>query len=309
MAYYSGQATSYQELLDVLVAACVTEGWTWADGILSKSNIFLKLNVNSSGVFENGEGVIAKIGTGKLGAALENSIGGAARLGRIASAGWGSDFNFPVKYNIHVFEEIVEEVFFIIQVGIDQFQYLAFGQSDISGHGAWMSSTCGLVYNSYTHNLVTNNPSFTGGSWTYSHVRAPFWQKQEYGFVNYIAVSEVIRDEVNGKWLNNNSGDLYAFSQIEPLINRQPSNWDSNTIFLPINVYATKYQSKVALVLSIKNAHYLRIDNLEPEQIITLGNDKWKVYPFFRKNRQQRDSGWDYNHSGTFGWVIRYDGP
>lgn len=42
MAFYNGQASSYQELLDVLVAGCVEQGWTWTNGILSKGYAFVK---------------------------------------------------------------------------------------------------------------------------------------------------------------------------------------------------------------------------------------------------------------------------
>jgi len=61
--------------------------------------------------------------------------------------------------------------------------------------------------------------------------------------------------------------------------------------------------------VDLQNARTLRVDNYDPGQIITLGDDQWRIYPFYRKNADQRDgttsSGGD--HSGTMGWAIRYD--
>ena len=68
-------------------------------------------------------------------------------------------------------------------------------------------------------------------------------------------------------------------------------------------------ENKVRLVLEVRNARYMRIGNNDPEQVITLGPDRWKVFPFLRKNASVPDGGSVIDHSGTFGWAIRYDGP
>ena len=67
--------------------------------------------------------------------------------------------------------------------------------------------------------------------------------------------------------------------------------------------------NKVSILAKIENARYLRIDNLQPEQILTFGAEKWMVFPFHKKNSSVRDGGTSIDHSGTFGWAIRYDGP
>jgi hypothetical protein len=48
---------------------------------------------------------------------------------------------------------------------------------------------------------------------------------------------------------------------------------------------------------------------------VTIGQDRWKIYPFFKKNIQYRNgttgaspSG-GTNHSGTLAMAIRHDGP
>jgi len=51
---------------------------------------------------------------------------------------------------------------------------------------------------------------------------------------------------------------------------------------------------------------YVVIANLQPEDIITLGSDRWRVYPFFRKGAAFAPAGQD---TGYLGMAIRYDGP
>lgn len=97
-----------------------------------------------------------------------------------------------------------------------------------------------------------------------------------------------------------------------PHLSRSPSAWNQESPLLPIQCTLVRASSKVSLVADIRNARYLRVDNHSPEQIIELGPDRWKIYPFYRKNTSARDGsvapvGTD--HTGTFGWAIRYDGP
>ncbi len=61
--------------------------------------------------------------------------------------------------------------------------------------------------------------------------------------------------------------------------------------------------------LQFENAKFIRINNYEPEQLIVLGNDKWMVFPFYKKNSESLGGTGISDHTGTFGWVIRYDGP
>lgn len=80
---------------------------------------------------------------------------------------------------------------------------------------------------------------------------------------------------------------------------------------IPFSVYENRGSSKQALVMQPKNSRFLNIANYEPGQIITLGADKWKVYPFAKKNASGMTSEGQYYtaDSGRHGWAIRYDGP
>ena len=69
----------------------------------------------------------------------------------------------------------------------------------------------------------------------------------------------------------------------------------------------------VATVVNPRNARLCRLDNLTPGSIVTYGADQWKVYPWLRKDATTRN-GKDNsrltppNHTGTYGYAIRYTG-
>ena len=75
---------------------------------------------------------------------------------------------------------------------------------------------------------------------------------------------------------------------------------------LPLTV--GKKSLKKTLACIFENARYVCINNFEPEQIIQLGNEKWMIFPFYKKNPVKIESMGE-DHTANFGWAIRYDGP
>lgn len=309
MAYYSGQAVSYQELLDVLVSACVMQGWTWADGILNKGNIFVKLSV----AIGDGAGIVASSGTGKVGANLTNASPIEPRLGRNTVK--APIVTFPLNYMLHVFNDI-NEVFLIIKFDNDRYHYLAFGTTATSGLCLWVVATAGKLYTSSTSASFGFAISATVGleqmlNYSQSQSCGPFWCTR--GGVNNDLAKTAIYTSIDNNWVvsTNINDAVNAIFSVSSLINKNPSNWNNESILIPIEIQQYRASNKKSIVANIECARYLRIDNYEPEQIIVLGHTKWKVYPFYRKNIQQRDGGGTggADHTGTFGWAIRYDGP
>lgn len=303
MAYYSGQVASYQELLDALVAACVAEGWIWTDGILSKGESFVRLYTQTGSY----SGVLAQGGTGKTNSSLVNPSGVSPRLGRPAVLGQGQNSNvtWPAQYYIHIFND-PDEVWLILHHSIDAFWKLAFGYSELPSTGLWITGTAshnGPSQSSAAKGSFAISPTGTG--YNLLSTGMPFWQTGNSYPENIVYIDN------DWVWVRG-SRDLNAIDSIQPLISRQPSNWNSEAILLPINVCQIAASSKRRFVVQVRHARYLRIDNYEPNQTLTLGNEEWKIYPGVRKNLAYRDGGGGSNgsdHTGTFGIAIRYDGP
>lgn len=316
MAYYSGQASSYQELQTVLTNACVEQGWTWADGILNKGLAYVKLSVTTNGIIIQG-------GTGKSGSTLINASQITPRMGTI-HATLGNKIAFPLSYNIHVFQN-PDELFFILKSN-EYYYWLSFGNSNLQtsyGTGMWLSA-CALrdleVYTGGSSGGVlidasgSGLDSYNGGI---ASSTALFWKTNNI-------TAEKSQDTINcsihgGQWVGSPTLASYnAYDRIlspttlHPLLSLLPSKILSDSILMPIQAYVVTNSSKLVMVADLKNARYVRIDNFEPDQILQIGTDKWKIYPFYRKNISKKDGqvvGGMIDHSGTFGWAIRYDGP
>lgn len=309
MAYYSGQASSYPELLNVLTSACVAEGWTWADGILSKGGIFVKLTISTG----DGAGIVATGGTGKAGTALLNASPIEPRLGRHNQS--APIVTFPLNYMLHVFGD-TPEVFLMINFDIDRYHYLAFGAQASPEICLWIVATAGKSYSlQYSAGSLDFTISPTVGleqmlNYSKSTSCGPFWCTR--GGVNNDLAKTAVYSAVDAAWLVSADLNVYvnAIDAVQPLI-RINQLWNSESILLPIQIVQNRLSNKKSIIGNIKRARYIRIDNYEPGQIITLGSVKWKIYPFYRKNIAQRDGGGTggADHTGTFGWAIGYDGP
>lgn len=303
MAYYSGLASSYTELKDVLIDACSENGWSVSGNtIISKAEMFFKLRISDQNGWPDGPGILMQGGN-----SISNFTSPEVRLGNIAISTAGNyplKIIFPINYMIHIFDH---EVFLIINYQIDNFMYLVFGQDQFT-KAIWLS---GSIYQ-YISNLDLFTIYNNGGGSDTNSARSGggfFWAG--YG------LGRNTKDTIyfDNEWSQTNGGFAYREGAVSALpsyiniINKIPSLWSSDSIFLPINIFKLAASSKVRLICQIQHAKFTRLDNFEPNQIIELGNDKWKIYPFHKKNILSRDGGADANHTGTFGWAIRYDGP
>lgn len=301
MAYYSGQASSYQELLNILTNACVDNDWVWADEILSKNGVFIKLQVLSTGTTT---GIKATGGTGKAGSTLINPSPTSPRMGNMHPT--MNLPNFPVLYHLFIFNN---EVYLIFKFNLNSFYYLAFGRSYLNPdvNNFWISATsCGAgAYNNSGGSVTifeTNGGAGGGGNPT---PVAPFWNMNSY--TDDWTNSVLMHGLDGGIWSTANK-NASVVAALVPLIYRQPSGWNSEAIFTPINVLIARPQNKYSIACIFENSRFLRVDNYDPEQIINMGSEKWMILPFYKKNISERNGGGFIDHTGTFGWAIRYDG-
>ncbi len=305
MAYYNGQASSYQELLDVLVAACVAEGWVWADQILRKNGNFIHVFVSTASGYVSDEGICLQAGTGVTSGNLENASAARPRMGRSNSTTTPS---FPVDYHIHIHEN-PNEVYFYVKHDIDKYIWLAFGESTISDAKTWICANWSFARNQREsiqpdlYQLTHNSGGSTSNSSSNNSSRSP-------GMLFWDSSPGVAQVNTNTILFKNEFVDCPVAMQTQvPLLSRLPSLFNAESVLLPIQPHLIIASSKAILVAELKHAKYLRIDNYEPEQILHLGDEKWKVYPGHRKSLINKDGGSAISHTGTFGHAIRYDGP
>lgn len=302
MAYYTGTVGDYDDLFDILINRCVGHGWTWSDGILSKGKAFLKVWVSYTSQtvaapYGTGSGIVIQGGTGQSGGNLVNSSTAVGRLGRPEVEVKWKPVTWPAIYHLHIFEN-PDEVFLILNFDVLYHFWLAFGVSDIPGQqgtGLWFH---GLARQNATTSIEGFEMSPTSGAIKYSGVTGFLAADR----VNNAIANYSIHTAMDGtEWTTS----FNAWQTLSPLPARSPNNWNQEAVLLPIHGYINRPEGKRSCALIVRNARYIRVDNYEVGDTITLGPEKWQVYPFYFKNVDGRNGGTQLNHSGTFGWAIR----
>lgn len=296
MTYYSGSANDMAAVRSALVAACVAEGWAWNSSteVLSKGVLFLRLQVVS--------GYLRLLARTSAAAGDMNHI---VQVGPFTGRGTHPlpVMTYPLGYELFLFEQ---EVYCIINYAIDCYQWYAFGKSTIEGlpgSGMWVGATAAGTLTGYG-NGIGIHPLGGFSSSNLNVCPALFWSTS-----GPPEESRVHSDlDGQGWWMaQTNTAPSVGIVDQAPLVSILPNSWNSEAVLLPIRGYKARASSKITLVADLENSRYVRVDNYSPGQRIVLGSDHWKVYPWFRKNSAVRDGGFD--HSGTLGWAIRYEGP
>ena len=332
MAFYSGLASSIDDLLVALQNACVTEGWNQNGNILYKSGCYVEFIKSSAALaVAGGTGMSGNTLTGKNAVVTSITTAGLPYL-NASLMGVGSQITFPLNYNIHIFNL---EVYLVVRYGIDAFSYLAFGQlsNPKTGTGNWYAGLAGNVNPSYQRlsTLSLSDTSATAGGSSADGATAIgpgaiFALTGNSGNEgnSYQGCNSFVHIDMDGnQWTQTGGGNSVGspgssgydnkttaanswrqYDNINPLM---PSSWNAESILLPIMPSISRAANKKSILGTLENARYLKIDNYEPEQIISLGMTRWKVYPWFRKNIAASSAS--STHSARFGWAIRYDGP
>ena len=336
MPYITGVANSFADLRTALISGLTANGWTLTGNIVHKGALYLTVTANETFVSTTvTEGLIFQGGTGDNAGSLVAPSAVTPRLGR--SRPEDPVFSWPAEYHLHI-NSSPDEVFLVVRYNVDFYTWAAFGQSQVqnlNGSGMWVTAQNGLQQNRYESvNLLIGWYNLTpteGGTqyqssfFYYEASGAPFWNTGWTTYYSGPSHHQVVQDTIHANlmaypqgWMgyyppNQPGSQIIGVRPAAPHIARLPSAWSQEAVLVPIQVYAWVAESKCSLVLEVANARYTRIDNYEPGQVIQIGPDRWKIYPFVRKNMLFRDAGSGVNettgqHSGTLGWAIRYDG-
>lgn len=312
MGYYSGTANSLTALRTALLTHAQADGWALSGNVLSKSGVYFEITDDAShmsclgcesNAVANPAPCAVKIGT------IYQLSGYATRL-----------ISFPCNYEVFGFSD---ELYLIVNYDVDSFQWMAFGKSSVPGlpgQGGWCGASIGGAAATYLSNgsgapiyLALDSISNLAAAGNFGSTCAMLFSNQ-YPVGNYpdASFNSHVNSGLDGHgWLPsaaNTAGQIGALS-IAELLFMQPSGWNTEAALLPIRAWKMRSSYKVSLTVDLAHARHLRIDNLTPGDILTIGADKWKVFPWYRKDLSSRNGGRAVNHTGTFGWAIRYEGP
>lgn len=302
MAYYTGGINSYADLQAAIHDACIANGWSLSNGILSKGTAFIQLTVLSTTV---PAGIRMGGGTGATAGALTGSTPISPRLGPPTTGAWGQS-SWPATFHIHVHTN-PDEVFVVLNFNLTDFYWLAFGVSTLplQGSGLWMAGSSGKRNMGGYGSYISASEGLCSAYWA---CPLPFWQSGSDGdeYTN-----AVVQTGSSSQWSTSTStGELMGVKPQMPLIARSQTVWNAESVLLPIKSYQRGVSGKIEPVLEMAHARLCRLGSLNAGEVIQLGSDRWKVYPFYKKDTSEPNGSQrtGYAHSGTLGWAIRYDG-
>lgn len=307
MAYYSGTAASLTALRTALLTHAQADGWVLTGDVLSKAGVFFQIqetatNITCLGCESN---------------AVANPAPNVVSIGRIyqRTSYPTREISFPCNYEVFGF---AQELYLVANYDVDSYQWMAFGKSSVPGlvnAGGWCGATIGeFAVTSASLDVITINANGGGVSgFGYNSTSAAlFWTT---------SIDTYTSPYITNCWVNSgldSHGWKYGAAvsaapigprHMAPLLALQPGAWNSESVLLPMRAFKERPSFKSSLIADIQFARHIRIDNLSPGDVLTIGSDKWKVFPWYRKDSAARNGGNQINHTGTFGWAIRYEGP
>ncbi len=311
MAFQTGTFTSAADLIATVKSFATSNGWTVSGDVIYKGTVYSELTVLNTGTVDF---IRIRGGTGELAGALTGaSTGNAYLLGMAGPV----TFSFPGTY--WLFDSTAPNTLICIVRSNEglYFNWLLFGMLN--------------KYGTYTGGEFFGASFHRAAEWTYSDVRieldrqssggseqsaAPFWSMAAAS--GNLSTNVYVRSDVgleSGAWLgetdpSNNSA--HANRGGGSLIKRNPNVWNNQTVLVPYIISTQRASGFYSKLGNFSAARLCRITNFAAGDIVTLGSDKYMVFPFYRKNTEYPDGFQNpngANASGTLGWAIVYDGP
>ena len=294
MSYFSGSAADMNAVRQALIDNAQLAGWAWDSGtlelILNGAVLYVPV-VTSNKLLVTGR-------TASGAGSAPNAVG-------IDGAGLkGVAVTWPVVWRLHA---IGNELCLVINYG-DRYQWLACGIGGVSGNpgtGMWVAASCSDVTPTYGVALTPTS----GDTPAPSTCPLPFCSTDfsRYSFRNWWAHSDLDGQGWDAAQTSNTV--VVGIRALMPLLGLLPSAWSSDAVLLPARAYKIRQSAMLSLTAESDLLRITRNDNYSAGQIITVGADRWAVYPAYRKNAAARDGGSSVEHSGSFALAVRYDGP
>ena len=302
MAYYSGTASSLADLRTALLTHAVADGWVLTGDVLSKAGVYFQIQVTATNI----------TCLGCESNAVANPAPAVTMMGRIffRSGYTTREMSFPCTYEVFGF---AQELYLVANYDVDTYQWMAFGKSTVPGlpgQGGWFGSMVGAAVPGNLYTVFPISISSTTGaqdSFPDPTSAALFWSTYAESVSERNCWVNHGLDAHGWTYNGSSSSTPIGIRHIASLIRMQPSSWNSESTLLPLRCLKERPSFKSSMVVDLENARLIRVDNFAPGDILTLGSDNWKVFPWYRKDITARDGGSSINHTGTFGWAIRYE--
>lgn len=332
MPYFTDTATSTLDLLTKIRNNLVTgiptpaDRYTLQGNVLSKDGLFVSITDQTTHLLIQG-------GTGIDGS---NNLTGfpppsgselRPRYCSMGPVGTPSGLQFPVTYFLHVHIN-PDEVYIIVRDNTNRYSHMNFGRSPVSSltaTGNWFyasseGSTAGrsvadigvgdnsntladarMMFTPITSSGTTFNAATRQNSFFQHGLDGNLWTHSGNGVG--------INDQLTTQSYFETESAALGTSATYPFFTRNPNQYNDQIVLIPCQIYVNRASGFVSMVGQLGHFRYCRNDNYDDEEVVTVGTDKFKIYPAIKRNIAFRNGGINITHSGTYAYAIRYDGP
>lgn len=311
MAYQTGTVNSMNDLKTILDSFCVTNGWVQTGDVLEKGSSYVRItNPDSERIKVEGA----------------NSTDFLTEPCAFGNVMYVTTVSFPITYYMFVHTN-PDMVVCVINYEVDRIQVLMFG--DIvkidnaayvggnfffaSRHESYYTKISCFWYLSDDDIGGAGNDPFTSKS----NAFMPFLTASRYSY-SPVGMHVKIDGHVWDTSANSNPFNIIlAPNSILPY-HRSPNLWDSQAHLIPMNLMYKMADSLYGDLGYVEHIRLIKIDNYNIGDIVEIAPDKWKVFPWVKKETtypngrssvSQADEQYALAASGTLGFAVRYDGP
>ena len=316
MPYYSGTLANRAAIIPTIVAACTANGWNWdaASNTLSKGPVFLVLTLISATAYQ-----CIQV-QGKTGA--DDAPGNCPAYIQTMSSTVNHVFTWtwPASYEIFLSDT---EVYVVFNFNDTFYTFLAFGVSNMAaklpGTGMFFAVSSPTVQAVFGMSTNLNGKGNIDVYTMEASAGGLFWHTGGAGYIHhgYANTAGNNHSYVDNPWVLSAAPGCYVLDLISAL----PNTWNDEIVLLPIRLFAVsktmstsssslRYPQNRYLVGELQDCRYCRNTYHPPGSIVTIGQDRWKIYPHLQRNTSVPNAGNTVSsHSGTFAFAVRYDGP
>lgn len=308
MAYQTGVVSSASDLVSLIKTFASLNGWSLNGDVISRGESFIRIVVASSNEI-------------RIDAARNGNFSGldlCPRYSKILNNPWPS----MATYHIVAFQN-PDTVWCTINFDTVKHQHIGFGC--IEKYGSWSGGTwfhaqhtkdsTGQVYCrldgggtllNYTTPLVNEcglfwSPSMRD-SWTAGYrdhaasnllceVRGNIWEPP-YGVANIA---------------------IHCPTILSPIHKRNPNAFNNQTVLTPFQLFIPSADGYYTSIGHVGHLRFVKLTNYNPGDVIEIGPDRWKLFPWGTMDTLNPNGGYDYNAriftTGVLGVAVRYDGP
>lgn len=308
MAYQTGVITSAADLVLAVSGFAVANGWTLNGSVLNKGGTFVRLTApNASEI---------RIEGARNGNFAAPDL--CPRHSRIYNTAWPAS----AVYYLVAFES-PDTVWCTLTFAVTTHQHLGFGT--LEKYGDWVGG--GWFHAQHTPGSADANvcslidgqqqPYYSGSPKECALFWSPSMRDSWNGYYLENAVSS-LHCELRGYVWEPPTGStaigVHCPTLLTPIHKVNPNVFNGQTVLTPFQLFLQNTDGHYMSIGHVGHLRFVRLSHYNPGDVIELGPDRWKLFPWHVKNAAYPDgkqvSYTDGNYStGLLGVAVRYDGP